>query len=53
MLIFLTANDDEFRAMNKTFLTVGLALSFILALIALLNFINAVITSIQSRKSAG
>lgn len=37
--------------MNQTFLTVGLALSFILALIALLNFINAVITSIQSRKN--
>ena len=42
---------DEFKSMNQTFLTVGLALSFILALIALLNFINAVITSIQSRKN--
>ena len=42
---------NEFESMNRTFLTVGLALSFILALIALLNFINAVITSIKSRKN--
>lgn len=41
---------DEFQSTNNTFLLVGGLLSFILALIGILNFINAVITSIQSRR---
>ena len=42
--------EDEFKNMQNMLLFVGGALSFILALIGILNFINAVITSIQTRK---
>lgn len=41
---------DEFNDMQSTFLIVGSLLSFILALIGILNFINAIVTSIQSRR---
>ncbi len=41
---------DEFSSTTNTFLLVGGLLSFILALIGILNFINAVVTSIQARK---
>lgn len=41
---------DEFESFVSMFWIVGGALSFILALIGILNFINAVITSILARK---
>lgn len=41
---------DEFKETQNTFLMVGGALSFILALIGMLNFINSIVTSIQARK---
>lgn len=41
---------DEFESFVSMFWIVGGALSFILALIGILNFINAVVTSILSRK---
>ena len=41
---------DEFEGFVSMFWIVGGALSFILALIGILNFINAVVTSILSRK---
>ena len=41
---------DEFNNMQNTFMLVGSLLSFILALIGILNFINAIVTSIRSRR---
>lgn len=41
---------DEFTGVQSTLLLVGSLLSFILALIGILNFINAIITSIRSRR---
>lgn len=41
---------DEFKDTQNTYLLVGSLLSFILALIGILNFINAIVTSIQSRR---
>ena len=41
---------DEFSNMRNSFLIVGSALSFILGLIGILNFINSIVTSIQSRR---
>ncbi len=41
---------DEFKDMQNTFMLVGSLLSFILALIGILNFINAIVTSICSRR---
>ena len=41
---------DEFNGTQSTFLLVGGLLSFILGLIGILNFINAIITSIRSRR---
>ncbi len=41
---------DEFNDTQNTYLLVGSLLSFILALIGILNFINAIVTSIQSRR---
>ncbi len=41
---------DEFKDMQNTFMLVGSLLSFILALIGILNFINAIVTSIRSRR---
>ena len=41
---------DEFESFVSMFWIVGGALSFILALIGILNFVNAVITSILARK---
>lgn len=41
---------DEFKTMQNMYLLVGSALSFVLALIGILNFINAIITSIQTRR---
>lgn len=40
----------EFESMQNTFLVLGGALSFILALIGVLNFLNAVVTSILARR---
>lgn len=40
----------EFKNMQNMYLTVGGLLSFILALIGILNFINSVITSVQTRR---
>lgn len=40
----------EFESMRNMYLFVGGALSFILALIGILNFVNAVVTSIQTRR---
>lgn len=40
----------EFEGMQNMYLTVGGILSFILALIGILNFINSVITSVQTRR---
>lgn len=40
----------EFEGMQNMYLTVGSILSFILALIGILNFINSVITSVQTRR---
>lgn len=40
----------EFESMQNMYLTVGSILSFILALIGILNFINSVITSVQTRR---
>lgn len=42
--------EDDFSGVVKTYLLIGFALSFILALIAILNFINLTVTSINSRK---
>lgn len=42
--------QNEFKSLQDMFLLVGGALSFILALIGVLNFVNAVITSIQTRR---
>lgn len=42
--------ENEFRNMENTFMIVGSALSFILAMIGILNFANAFITSIQTRR---
>lgn len=41
---------SEFKGMQNMYLTVGGLLSFILALIGILNFINSVITSVQIRR---
>lgn len=41
---------DEFKDTQRTYALVGGLLSFILALIGILNFINAAATSIQSRR---
>lgn len=41
---------DEFKDMQNTFMLVGSLMSFILALIGILNFINAIVTSIRSRR---
>ena len=40
----------EFESLQNMYLTVGGLLSFILALIGILNFINSVITSVQTRR---
>ena len=40
----------EFEGVQNMYLTVGGLLSFILALIGILNFINSVITSVQTRR---
>lgn len=40
----------EFEGLQNMYLTVGGLLSFILALIGILNFINSVITSVQTRR---
>ena len=40
----------EFEGMQNMYLTVGGLLSFILALIGILNFMNSVITSVQTRR---
>lgn len=40
----------EFQGMQRSYLTVGGLLSFILALIGILNFVNSVITSVQTRR---
>lgn len=42
---------EEFKNLTNTTLAVGGALSFILGLIGILNFINAMITSIQARRN--
>ena len=42
--------EEEFHAVQSMFLTVGGAVSFILALIGILNFINSVVTSILARR---
>ena len=41
---------EEFRGMQNTFLVVGGVLSFILAFIGILNFINSMVTSVQTRR---
>lgn len=41
---------SEFEGLQNMYLTVGGLLSFILALIGILNFINSVITSVQTRR---
>ncbi len=41
---------DEFEGFRTTFLTLGGALSFIIGLVGVLNFINAVLTGILTRK---
>ena len=41
---------SEFKGLQNMYLTVGGLLSFILALIGILNFINSVITSVQTRR---
>lgn len=40
----------EFENMRRTFMLLGGALSFILALIGILNFLNAIVTSILARR---
>lgn len=42
--------EQEYRDMVNTYTTVGYSLSFIIALIGILNFINVIITSITSRR---
>lgn len=42
--------EEEFEGIQNMYLTVGSILSFILALIGILNFINSVITSVQTRR---
>ncbi len=42
--------EEEFAGMTRTYYLVGGALSLILAVIGLLNFINAVVTSMQARR---
>ncbi len=41
---------EEFKSTQNVFLAVGGLLSFILALIGILNFINSMLTSVESRK---
>ncbi len=41
---------NEFREMKSTFVVVGGLLSFILAVIGILNFINAEVTSVRARR---
>jgi len=41
---------DEFESFRSMFLTLGGALSFIIGLVGVLNFINAVLTGIMTRK---
>lgn len=41
---------DKFKDMQNIFLTVGGALSFIIGIIGLLNFVNSILTSILSRR---
>ncbi|WP_097027967.1 ABC transporter permease [Clostridium peptidivorans] len=41
---------DEFKGLQNTFLLVGGTLSFIIGIIGILNFINAMLTSIISRR---
>lgn len=43
--------EEEFKALTQTTMLVGGVLSFILGLIGVLNFVNAMITSIQARKN--
>ncbi len=45
-----TSCENEFKGMKNMFLIVGGILSFILALIGVLNFINSSITSVQTRR---
>lgn len=42
--------EQEYNEMVNTYTTVGYTLSFIIALIGILNFINVIITSILSRR---
>ena len=42
--------EEEFRTLSMTFLILGGATSFILALVGLLNFFNSITTSILSRR---
>ena len=42
--------EEEFEGIQNMYLTVGSILSFILAMIGILNFINSVITSVQTRR---
>lgn len=41
---------EEFDSMQKTYMSVGTILSFIIAIIGVMNFINTMITSVISRK---
>ncbi len=41
---------DQFKSLQKIFLTVGGTLSFIIGIIGLLNFINSILTSIIARR---
>lgn len=45
-----TTYVNEFKGMQNMYLIVGGILSFILALIGILNFINSIITSVQARR---
>lgn len=52
MLGYMSRNTmaKEFEKVKSTYTTVGYSLSFIIALIGILNFINSMVTSIISRK---
>ena len=43
--------EEEFKSLTQTTMLVGGVLSFILGLIGVLNFVNAMITSIQARRN--
>jgi len=45
-----TTYEEEFHSLQSMFLIIGGAMSFILALIGILNFINSVVTSILARQ---